>query len=218
MLLVLCVFLLPSRRARLRLAPVFANPLGALILRILGIRLEVAHRERIDAHRPAIFVFNHASELDAIVSMALWPPYACGIGKIEQARIPLWGQVYGLAGNLFIDRSDRERAIATMNEAVDIIQRIGMSPWIAPEGTRSLDGTLGPFKKGFVHLAVASGLPLVPIVLHDAHALWPTKTRTITPGTVRVTILPPIDTSAWSTDTVDEHVAATRQVFVDALG
>ena len=217
LLVLLCIPLLPSRKARLRLGSAFAHALGPALLAILGIRLEVENLERLRDAEPAICLINHGSMLDALVSMAIWPRHGCGIGKKEQARIPVWGLVYGIAGNLFIDRSNRERAIATMNEAVAIIRRIGISPWVAPEGTRSLDGELAPFKKGFVHLAVASRLPCVPIVMHNVFALWPAKTLRITPGTVRVEILEPIPTDDWSVETLDQHIADTRAVFVDAI-
>ena len=212
-----CVPLLPWRAARLRVTSAIVRPLGPILLAILGIRLQREHIHRMREAEPAIFVFNHASALDALASMAIWPTHGCGIGKKEQARIPVWGMAYAIAGNLFIDRSDTERAIATMNEAVETIHRIGISPWIAPEGTRSLDGRLGPFKKGFAHMAIASRLPVVPVVFHGAHALWPTRTRTITPGTLRIEVLEPMSTNGWTPETIEVHVADVRSRIAAAL-
>lgn len=214
-LLVGLLFVLPWRHLRLRAGGAFANFLGPKLLWFLGIDLVVEGDT--NAPRPAVYVINHTSALDAPVSMAVYPEMACGIGKREVIWVPFFGAAYALTGNLLIDRSDRTSSIEAINGLVELINRLGLSLWIAPEGTRSLDGALLPFKKGFVHIAIATGLPCVPVVFHGAGALWPAKTFRITPGTVRVQVLDPVETTDWSADTLDEHVAEVRQVFVDAL-
>ena len=214
-LLVGLLFVLPWRHLRLRAGGVFARFLGPKLLRVLGIHLEA--QGDVDATRPAVFVLNHTSALDVPISMAVYPTLACGIGKREVIWVPFFGAAYALTGNLLINRSDHSSSVEAINALVEVINRLGLSLWIAPEGTRSLDGKLGPFKKGFVNIAIAKGLPVVPVVFHGAGALWPAKTFRITPGTVRVEVLEPIATTDWSVDTLDEHVAQVRQVFVDAL-
>ena len=92
-----------------------------------------------------------------------------------------------------------------------------MSIWIWPEGTRSLDGKLIPFKKGFVHLALATGLPIVPVVLHGAHKVWPAKTMEFYPGEVRVEVLDSIKTDNWSKENLDKHVEEVRGIMAKAL-
>lgn len=211
------VLLLPSRRARLYAGGVFARFACPVVLRILGLRLEVENRERIEELTPAVFVINHASTIDTFASMALWPRLGVGIGKKEVIWLPFFGPAYVLSGHLRIDRSNRRSAIAAIEELVGTIRRLGLSPWMAPEGTRSRDGRLAPFKKGFAHIAIASGLPVVPVVFHNARDLWPTPGFSITPGIVRISVMDPIPTGDWSTDTLDEHVREVRQVFEETL-
>jgi 1-acyl-sn-glycerol-3-phosphate acyltransferase len=90
--------------------------------------------------------------------------------------------------------------------------------WIMPEGTRSKDGRLLPFKKGFVHFAIAAGLPVVPVVFHGAHKNWPLGPLNFTPMELRIDVLPPIDTSRWKEETAADHAAQVRDVVVAALG
>ena len=87
-----------------------------------------------------------------------------------------------------------------------------------PEGTRSRDGRLKPLKKGFVHQAIATRLPVVPVVAHDAHLFWRGGTWDVRPGRLQIEILPAIDTSTWSTQTVDDHAAEVHAAFAAALG
>lgn len=217
LLLVVLVLLLPSRKARLYAGGVFARSVCPGVLAILGIRLDVEHRERIEQLAPAVFVINHASSIDTFASMSLWPRLGVGIGKKEVIWLPFFGPAYVLSGHLRIDRSDRRAAIAAIDDLVTTIAALRLSPWIAPEGTRSRDGALGRFKKGFAHIAIAGRLPIVPVVFHNARELWPTPGFSIRPGVVRVSVLDPIATTEWSLDTLDEHVASVRQAFIDAL-
>jgi len=216
-LIVLLLLLLPWRRRRLWLGGAAARLIARPVLWVLGVRLEVDGGERIQRGPPAIFLINHSSSIDTFASMALWPPLGCGVGKKEVIWIPLFGPAYVLTGHLRIDRSNSASAIAAMKALVATIQNLGLSPWIAPEGTRSRDGQLAPFKKGFAHLALATGLPCVPVVIHGAYALWPTPGFRMAPGTVKIEVLPPIPTADWSADTLTDHVAEVRQVFADAL-
>jgi lysophosphatidate acyltransferase len=211
------LLLLPSRRLRLRASSAFVHRISPPILRILGVELRVDGAERIQRSEPAIFLINHSSNLDTFASMALWPRLGCGIGKKEVIWIPFFGVAYVLGGNLRIDRSDPTSAIATMNAMVATVHQLGLSPWIAPEGTRRKEPDLGPFKKGFAHIALASGLPCVPVVIHDARSLWPNPGFRITPGTLHVEVLEPIPTGDWTTETLDQHVTDVRQAFVEAL-
>ena len=82
-----------------------------------------------------------------------------------------------------------------MNESVELIKKYNLSLWIWPEGTRSVTGRMLPLKKGFAHLAIASGLPIVPIVVRNGHKRWPAKTYNLYPGEYEIEILPKVDTS-----------------------
>ena len=213
----LLLLLLPWRPTCISLVVRYANLVALPILALLGIRIEGASRARLAAEAPAIFVINHTSALDTLLSLALLPPGTVGVVKREGLALPVFGQVYWLGGHLLIDRSNRERAHASMDQLARDVKRWGLSPWLGPEGTRSSDGRLGPFKKGFAHLALATGLPVVPLVLHDAHALWPLRTFQIAPGTVRIDVLPTIQTTGWRPETLTENVESVRQAMAEAL-
>ena len=104
-----------------------------------------------------------------------------------------------------------------MKKLSDFVKAKGLSIWIWPEGTRSLDGKLIPFKKGFVHLALATGLPVVPVIVHGAHKVWPAKTMQFYPGEVKIEVLDPIKTNDWNRETVDKHVEEVRNFMAKAL-
>ena len=89
--------------------------------------------------------------------------------------------------------------------------------WIMPEGTRSKDGRIGRFKTGFVHLAIAAGIPVVPVAIHSAHRNWPMGPLNFQPMTLEIDILPAIDTSSWKEETSNEHADQVRDVLAAAL-
>ena len=133
-------------------------------------------------------------------------------------KIPFFGLAYWLAGHLLIDRGNNAKAVASMKKLSDFVKAKGLSIWIWPEGTRSLDGKLIPFKKGFVHLALATGLPVVPVMVHGAHKIWPAKTMQFYPGEVKVEVLDPIDTKDWNKHNIEAHVKQVESVMSEALG
>jgi len=131
--------------------------------------------------------------------------------------MPVIGQLMTAAGVIFIDRKNREKAIEAMKPAVNAL-RSGTSIIIFPEGTRSYDYRLGPFKKGAFHLAMQAGVPLVPVVIKNAHDVMPRGTNLFRPSAVEVIVLPPISTSNWQADQLGEHVQEVRNLFLQELG
>ena len=212
-LMLVALPMLPWRRARIRAGNRFGKLIGPLVLRIVGIRAEVAHRHRLDSQAPAIFVPNHSSMADPWIAMWLCPLNGCGLAKREVVFIPFFGLAYWLVGHLLIQRDKSTEAVATMRRLADLVRRLGLSVWMWPEGAMSRDGRLLPFKRGFVHLAIETGLPVVPVVFHDAHLRWPAATATVNPGTLRVEVLDAIDTSEWTSDRAALHAEEVRAVF-----
>ncbi len=213
----LMIICLPFRNIRLRLGNFTGKIIGPFITRIIGTKIKYSNYNKISETKPAIYVMNHASALDIFVAMALCPYGGCGVGKKELIKIPFFGIMYWLSGHLMIDRSSREKAISSMDSLSSFVKKNNLSIWIWPEGTRSLDGKLLPFKKGFVHLALATGLPIVPVILHDAHKRWPAKTMDFYPGEVQVDILDPIKTENWSKENIDTHIEEIKSLMTDAL-
>tara|TARA_B100000579_G_C22723864_1_gene800792 strand:- start:259 stop:921 length:663 start_codon:yes stop_codon:yes gene_type:complete len=211
------VVLLPARNLRIRAGNLYGKIVGPLVFKAAGIEPIIENKERVTESAPALFVCNHTSTIDMWVGMWLCPFGGCGVAKKEITRVPFFGQAYQLSGHLLIDRGNRDRALNSMASAREVVKKNNMSLWMWPEGTRSRDGKLLPLKKGFVHLAIATGLPIVPIVFHDADQLWPGRTFRATPGKLQIKVLEPVDTSEWKTETAAEHAEAIWQAFQNEL-
>ncbi len=208
---------LPSRRLRIRIGNVYGHAVGRSVLWVTGARYDVSSAEETAALRPAIYVSNHVSTLDIFLGIWLAPTNTCGVGKKEVVWYPFFGQLYWISGHLRLDRGNRARAVEALADTAVLMRRWGLGAWIWPEGTRSRDGRLLAFKKGFAHLALATRLPIVPVVVEGAQRVWPRSRFAIVPGDVSVRVMPPIPTDDWSLETLDAHIAQVRQVFLDAL-
>jgi len=214
---VVCVFLLPWRTLRIRVCNVFGHIVGRTILAITGTHLTGHDRATMGTSMPAIYISNHTSPIDIFLGIWLSPLGVCGVAKKEVIWYPFFGQLYLVSGHLRIDRSNRGSAIAALAKTADLVREHGLGIWIWPEGTRSKDGRLRAFKKGFAHLALATGLPVVPVVVSGAHRIWRKNSFLIHPGEVNVKVLPAIDTSRWTLETLDEHVAEVHRILNEAL-
>ena len=193
---------------------VFADVSSALI----GLSLVVRGEQYLWQSRPAVFVFNHQSKVDVIILARLLRRDIAGVGKKEIKNMPFIGKTLELAGTIFIDRENSASAIEAMKPLVDAMRNQGKSVAISPEGTRSITPKLAAFKKGPFHLAIQAGVPVVPIVIHNAGDVAPKGDFVFRSATVEVDVLPPVDTSDWRSETIGEHVAGVRALFLDALG
>lgn len=210
-----CLLLLPWRIHRLRLGNAVGAAAGRWIDTVAGLSHEVSGPAP-ESLAPAIFIQNHSGTLDLFLAMQLCPAPGSGTLKKEFLRIPFIGLGYRLSGHLLIDRSDRERSINAMNAIGELVRSNGISIWILPEGTRSRDGRLQPFKKGFAHLALQTRLPVVPVVVHDGNKFWP-RGLTVRPGCVQVEVLPPVPTDDWTLDNLPEQISALEDIYSAAL-
>jgi putative phosphoserine phosphatase / 1-acylglycerol-3-phosphate O-acyltransferase len=191
--------------------------LGDLACSMAGIHLSVKGHEYLWSHRPAVFLFNHQSSADLFIMAKLLRKDARGVAKKELKSMPILGQMMQAAGVIFLDRGDRNKAIEALKPAVEALQN-GTSIIIAPEGTRSYDYTLGKFKKGAFHLAMQAGVPLVPVVIANAHDAMPRGTNVFRPTVVEVTVLPPVLTKKWKAKDLDDHIAEVRGMYLQVLG
>jgi 1-acyl-sn-glycerol-3-phosphate acyltransferase len=140
-----------------------------------------------------------------------------GIAKKSVVFYPVFGLLYLMSGHLRIDRKNSKAAVASMKKIAPLIRDKKLSIYMWPEGTRSRDGRLRPFKKGVVHLAVQTGLPVVPMVVKGAHRAWPATSYTLRPSPIEVEFLPAVKTDDWTVETIDEHVAHLHGLFANAL-
>jgi putative phosphoserine phosphatase/1-acylglycerol-3-phosphate O-acyltransferase len=192
----------------------FADVSSALV----GLNLNVRGERYLWEQRPAVFMFNHQSKADVIIIAKLLRRDIAGVGKKEIRNYPLLGKIMELSGTVLIDRQNTNNAIEAMKPLVDVIRVERKSVVIAPEGTRSVSPKLAPFKKGAFHLAMQAGVPVVPIVIHNAIDLAPKGDLVYRPCTVEVEVLPPIDTSNWKRQTMRQHVEMVHGRFLEALG
>lgn len=184
---------------------------------IAGIELDIEGEEHIWSNRPCVFVFNHQSQADTIILPALFRRDAIGVGKKEIADVPIVGKIMQYAGIVLIDRENSKSAVEQMKPLVDSMLKDGLCVVIAPEGTRSTSRHLGRFKKGAFHLAMQARVPIVPIVIHNAIDVAPSTEFVIRPATVKVTVLPPVDTSDWKAASMAKHVEEVRDQFLIEL-
>jgi lysophosphatidate acyltransferase len=211
------VMFLPSRVRRIRVANAFGSVIGRSVLWCCGCRVTVSGREHARADRPAIYACNHTSILDAFTTIWLTPMGTVGVAKREVLYYPFYGQAWWLAGHVFLDRARTGAAKAALRRTADYIRRERLHLCILPEGTRSDSGRLLPFKKGIVHLALETRLPIVPMVTTGLTGAWKRGTLRVTPSDVKIAFLPPIPTDGWSEDRIEEHVAELRAAFLAAL-
>ncbi|HVU04536.1 MAG TPA: lysophospholipid acyltransferase family protein [Polyangiaceae bacterium] len=216
-MLPLLVLFLPSRVARIRVANAFGTAIGRSVMWCSGCRVSVSGREHVRADRPAIYACNHTSILDAFTTIWLTPMGTVGVAKREVIYYPFYGQAWWLAGHVFLDRARTERAKEALRRTGEFIRRKKLHVCILPEGTRSDSGRLLPFKKGMFHLALATGLPIVPMVTTGLAPVWRRDSLSLRPADVKIQFLPPISTEGWSEERLEDHVAEVRAAFLAAL-
>ena len=189
---------------------------GDVATSLAGIDLRVEGEEHLWSHRPAVFIFNHQSALDAILMMKLIRRDVTGIGKMELKKNPIFGPIFSAAGVVFVDRANSARAIEALQPAVDALKE-GRSLVIAPEGTRSPTPRLGRFKKGAFHMAMQAGVPIVPVVFRNVLDAFPKDARIVRPATIEAIVLPPVQTTDWTVEQLDDEIAKIRVTYLDYL-
>jgi len=159
------------RRSQVK-AQQFPRAWGRVLCRIAGIRVRVEGRENLDPHRTYIFIGNHTSQTDIWTFQGYIPHDFRWIAKKELFAIPLFGPAMKAVGFISIDRSHGRKALQSLNDAAARIAD-GASVLIFPEGTRSPDGRLHPFKTGAILLAIKAGVPVVPVGFNGTFQVLP---------------------------------------------
>ena len=179
-----------------------------ILLGVPGVKLRLDMRAKLDPARPYVFMANHASMVDIWAMFILLPVSFRFIAKRSLGNIPLFGWAMRAGKFIFIDRKNAVSARRTIELAVQRI-RTGQSVVIYPEGTRTRDGALGAFKKGGFHLAMDSGVEIVPVAIRGSRGVMPPGSMLIRAGEVSLTVGQPIPTSGLGT--------ADRQALVDQV-
>lgn len=203
-----------NRREAVNLATALLGDVGTAAA---GVTLRTRGEEHLWSHRPAVFIFNHQSNYDSVVICKLLRRDLTAVGKKELRANPLIGPAFAFAGVVFIDRADRDKAIAALAPVVDTL-RDGISVVIAPEGTRQVTPRPGKFKKGAFVIAMQAGVPIVPIVLRNTLDVLPRGSAVVHPATVDVAVLPPVPTDGWTHDDLDDRIAEIHATYCRVLG
>jgi len=163
-------------------------------LRLSGAKVRVTGRERLDPQQPYVFISNHRSYLDT-ATLFLHTGRRIGLlAKKELLKVPILGYGMGFVNVMAIDRSNRERAMETM-EAATARLRGRLSFGVFAEGTRARPGELLPFKKGAFYMAVQAGVPIVPVAIKNTDVLMGKGTGQAKSGIIEMSLLPPVDTT-----------------------
>ena len=189
---------------------------GDLAASLAGIDLRVQGEEHLWSNRPAVFIFNHQSGLDMILMLKLLRRDFTGVAKQEIRSNPIFGPLFSAAGVAFVDRSNTVKAIEALGPALQAL-REGRSLIMAPEGTRSTTPTLGPFKKGAFRLAMQAGVPIVPVVFRNVLDALPKGGVVVRPAVIEAVVLPPVDTSSWTVESLEHEVGKVRNSYIDIL-
>ncbi len=167
-----------------------------IMLMAAGVKVTVHGEEKLVAGEPHIFVSNHLSWFD-IPSLAGYLPRYKFVAKASLFKIPVFGPAIRAVGMIPIERENRKAAFESLQVAADKIKE-GNSVVIYPEGTRGTGYPLRPFKKGPFVLAIASGVPVVPVLLHGTLEVFGKTSRSVRPGPVDIHLLEPIPTAGLS--------------------
>ena len=183
------VFLRPFNPDNTRLCgAVYSLP----ALRILGLKVQLGIKELRSHANPFVIVANHQSNFDLFVFGCAVPRRTVTLGKTSLKWLPLFGQIYWLAGNVLIDRGNAVKAKAAMLKTTEVMQKEDTSIWVFAEGTRNLGQGLLPFKKGAFQMAISAKVPIVPLCCSSYK-----KTMHLNrwhSGTVKIRALAPIPT------------------------
>lgn len=180
------------------------------------IRVRVTGRGNIDPTQSYVIVANHQSQYDIFVLYGWLGIDFKWVMKQELRKVPGIGIGCEKVGHIFIDRSNHEKAVASLRAAKEKIVN-GTSVIFFPEGTRSRDGSLGVFKKGAFKMALDLRLPILPITIVGTRDILPTDTVDLFPGCARMIIHKPIDIAGYTDDNLDELVDRARGVIESGL-
>jgi len=189
------------------------------ILFVCGIRVRTTGREHLVPGRAYVAMMNHVNFFDPFVFQVAFPRPLRGAEEERHFRWPIYGGVIRRIGMFPIDRKNTQQAIDSLRRAAAWIrEHARFSFGIMPEGTRTLDGRLGPFKRGGFLMAIETGLDILPVVQRGSYRINHKGTRVIRPGRIDVTIEPPIPTAGRAKDDAGELIERVRRVFLDRLG
>ncbi len=185
-------------------------------LALVGVRVEVTGIERLDPDQAYIFTPNHQSFIEVPLFVTYLGRNPAYLAKKEVFKYPLFGYGISLMGVVPVDRSNSAAAVESARRATENLRR-GKSYIVYPEGTRSRDGQLLPFKKGAFMMAIDAGVPVVPVTISGATKIMPKGEIKVYPSVVRITLHEPISTAGYSKANVEKLIEQVRDKVGSAL-
>ncbi|KAK0461632.1 uncharacterized protein EV420DRAFT_1265922 [Desarmillaria tabescens] len=195
---------------------VIARCFYALASRVMNIEVEIEGQEHLVAERPSVLMINHQSFLDILIVGRLIPRRTSIMAKSSIRWTPL-GPFMIMSGAIFVDRGNNARAVSSLKAAGETMKSGGVSLYMYPEGTRHLseENNLLPLKKGGFHLAIQSGIPIVPIVAENYW--WLYRKGFFGTGKIKVRALPPIQTKGLTTEDATALSIRVREQMLETL-
>ena len=181
---------------------------------LAGVRVETRGLEHLDLARHYIFMANHASNADPPILIPALPRRTSVLVKRELFRVPLLGRAMLMAKLVPIDRRNKGAAIASMLAAAGVV-REGLDMTVFPEGTRSSDGRLLPFKQGPFYMALETGAPIVPVTILGTYEILPKGRLRVKPGRATLVFHAPVEPQAFAER--DALMAAVRERIASVL-
>ncbi len=213
LLWILLLFLIPlNRKLSVKLGVIWAR----VILAVALIRVKRRGLENIEPKQSYVIAVNHQSALDILALYGYLPIDFRWVMKIEIRKVPLIGSACDWMGHVYIDRSNREKAIQSLNSAKEVLVD-GTSILFFPEGTRSSTEKMLPFKKGAFRMAIDLQLPILPVTLRNTGKLMPARGLNASPGTIELIVHPPIPVRGRSLDDLPKLMEQTRQIIQAGL-
>lgn len=189
---------------------------GRVCLKLAGLRLQIHGQQNIPAEGPAIYVSNHQSNFDIPILYAGLPIQFRWMAKQELFRVPFFGLAMKRCGYIPIDRSDRRKAMHSLNEAAQKINA-GTSVIIFPEGTRTADGQVQEFKKGALIIAAKAQVPVIPVTITGSYQVQPKGSWLVKKKPLKLTIFPAIATDNLKVSDVEELTRTIHRQIAEAV-
>lgn len=191
----------------------FARPWARLVAWTCGTKVSAIGLDRIPGGGACVYMSNHQSHFDVVALLLTLPGHYAILAKRELFFIPIFGWALYLTGMIPVDRSRRDKAIASIDRAAEKV-RSGRRLLLFAEGTRSPDGRLLPFKKGGFHLAIRAGAPIIPVSITGSREVLPKGSLRIRPGSIRVVLGAPIPTAGRKTEELAELMEEVRRAIL----
>jgi 1-acyl-sn-glycerol-3-phosphate acyltransferase len=175
-----------------RLARFFAHSWCVHLAALSGIRIKIVGGEKLDRKERYVFVSNHQSYFDIPVLYSGLPFALSFIAKKELFFIPFFGWGIAAIGHIWIDRENARAARSSITRAIAMLKKKNISLVLFPEGTRSVSGEVGEFKRGSFALALEAGVPVVPLTICGTREILPKHSGLLRPGTATIVVGDPI--------------------------